>query len=263
MKSIIQKLAALAMLMVGVGVANIAFGADGQLRFGLEASYKPFESKLPNGQLEGFDIDIGQAVCAKLNVQCVWVENAFDGLIPALKARKFDAINSAMTLTEQRRRAIDFTEPIYRIPSRLIAKREVTLLPNTASLKGKHVGVLQGSIQEKYANVHWAPAGVRVVPYQTQDQVYADLIAGRLDAGFQDTEAASKGLLSQPHGAGFSFSGPIVVDDKLLGAGVAFGVRKGNDALKEKLDQALKALKADGSLKRIAEKYFDMDVVLD
>lgn len=233
-----------------------------ELRFGVEASYAPFESKTASGQLQGFDIDVGNAVCAKLAVKCVWVENDFDGLIPALQARKFDAINSDMTITDQRKRAVDFTDPIYTIPNQLIAKKGSGLQPSVASLKGKHVGVLQGTIQETYAKAKWATAGVDVVSYQTQDQVYADLASGRLDAAFQDSEAASKGFLKRPQGAGFDFAGPTVVDPKLLGSGVGYGVRKGDKALVDKLDGALAALKADGTIEKIAAKYFDVKVVL-
>jgi lysine/arginine/ornithine transport system substrate-binding protein len=233
-----------------------------ELRFGLEASYAPFESKTATGQLQGFDVDVGNAVCAKLAVKCVWVENDFDGLIPALQARKFDAINSDMTITDQRKRAIDFTDPIYTIPNQLIAKKGSGLQPSVASLKGKHVGVLQGTIQETYAKAKWATAGVDVVSYQTQDQVYADLASGRLDAAFQDSEAASKGFLKRPQGAGFDFAGPTVADQKLLGSGVGYGVRKGDKALVEKLNGALAALKADGTIDKIAAKYFDVKVVL-
>ena len=131
----------------------------------------------------GFDIDVGNAVCAKLKVKCVWVENSFDSLIPAMQARKFDAINSDMTITDQRKGAIDFTNPIYAIPNQLIAKKGSKILPTADGLKGAHVGVLQGSIQETYAKAKWAAAGVDVVSYQAQDQVYADLAAGRLDRG--------------------------------------------------------------------------------
>ena len=113
------------------------------LRFGIEAAYPPFESKTPAGQLQGFDVDIGNAVCAKLNMKCVWVENAFDGLIPALQARKFDAINSAMNITSKRRQSIDFTPAIYVVPIVMIAKHGSPLRPDVASLRGKHVGVLQ------------------------------------------------------------------------------------------------------------------------
>ncbi|HVW53674.1 MULTISPECIES: ABC transporter substrate-binding protein [unclassified Trinickia] len=254
---------ALVAAATSIGMAANVCAADLKvLRFGVEASYAPFESKTASGQLQGFDIDVGNAVCAKLNVKCVWVENDFDGLIPALQARKFDAINSDMTITEQRKQAIDFTDPIYTIPNQLIAKKGSGLQPDAASLKGKHVGVLQGTIQETYAKAKWANAGVDVVSYQTQDQVYADLASSRLDAAFQDSEAASKGFLKRPQGAGFDFAGPTVSDQKLLGSGVGYGVRKGDKALLDKLNGALKALKEDGTIDKLAAKYFDVKVVL-
>jgi lysine/arginine/ornithine transport system substrate-binding protein len=233
-----------------------------EIRFGVEASYAPFESKSPSGELIGFDIDVGNAVCAKLKVKCIWVENSFDGLIPALQARKFDAINSDMTITDQRKAAINFTNPIYAIPNQLIAKKGTRILPTVDGLKGAHVGVLQGSIQEAYAKARWATVGIDVVSYQAQDQVYADLAAGRLDAAFQDAEAASKGFLKTPQGAGFAFAGPAVVDEKLLCAGVGFGVAKNNHVLKDALDQALTDLKSDGTIDKLGSKYFDVKVVV-
>jgi lysine/arginine/ornithine transport system substrate-binding protein len=258
-----RTMAALAAFASATAAAGNASAADiKEIRFGVEASYAPFESKTPAGDLQGFDIDIGNAVCAKLKAKCVWVENSFDGLIPALQARKFNAINSDMTITEQRREAIDFTDPIYTIPNQMIAKKGSGLLPTPASLQGKHVGVLQGTIQETYAKAIWAPAGVDVVPYQTQDQIYADLASGRLDAAFQDAEAASKGFLTRPQGAGFEFAGPAVSDAKLLGGGVGFGIRKGDKQLKDALNETLKELKADGTIDRFAAKYFNVKVVL-
>jgi lysine/arginine/ornithine transport system substrate-binding protein len=257
-----------ALVLFGAAVTAVAAGAAQaadnmkELRFGVEASYAPFESKTAAGQLTGFDIDIGNAVCAKLKVKCVWVENSFDGLIPALQARKFDGINSDMTITDKRKMAIDFTDPIYTIPNQLIAKKGSAILPTVDGLKGKHVGVLQGSIQETYAKAKWAPAGIDVESYQAQDQIYADLASGRLDAAFQDAEAASKGFLKQPQGAGFAFAGPAVSDDKLLGSGVGFGVRKNDKALKDALNRALKELKDDGTIDKFAQKYFDVKVVL-
>jgi len=263
MKLNFRKHTALALIAAASLIASGASAAElKQIRFGVEASYAPFEFKSPTGELQGFDIEVGHAVCARLKVNCVWVENDFDGLIPALSARKFDAINSDMTITEQRKKAIDFTEPIYSIPNQLIARKGSGLLPSAASLKGKRVGVLQGTIQESYAKAKWAGEGVDVVPYQTQDQIYADLAAGRLDAAFQDSEAASKGFLKRAQGAAFEFAGPTVTDSQLLGSGVGFGVRKGDAALKAALDEALRALKADGTIERIAAKYFDVKVVL-
>jgi lysine/arginine/ornithine transport system substrate-binding protein len=248
-----------ALLAIAALVATSAFAQSAQtIRFGLEAQYPPFESKAPSGELQGFDIEIGNAVCAASHAKCAWVENSFDGLIPALKAKKFDAINSAMNATEQRRQAIDFSDVIYRVPRQLIAKADSGLLPSAESLKGKRVGVLQASIQETFANAHWAPNGVTVVPYQdqNQNQVYNDLVVGRLDATLVLAPAGQQGFLSQPNGHGFAFVGQPVRDDKILGSGIAFGLRKGDDALKKQLDAAIAKIKTDGTFERLAKKYF-------
>ncbi|MCQ0031735.1 ABC transporter substrate-binding protein [Burkholderia glumae] len=235
-----------------------AFAAQPQatLRFGVEAQYAPFESKAADGTLQGFDIDLGNAVCRLAQLSCQWVETSFDGLIPALQGRKFDAINSAMNATAQRRQAIAFTTIIYRVPTQLIARTASGLLPTAASLAGKRVGVLQGSIQEAYANAHWANAGVAVLAYQDQSQVYADLVAGRLDATLVLAPAGQRGFLSRPDGKGFGFVGQPVRDDRMLGSGIGFGLRKGDDALKARLDGAIERLKADGTVQALGRKYF-------
>jgi lysine/arginine/ornithine transport system substrate-binding protein len=116
------------------------------IRFGVDPSYPPFESKAPDGRLVGFDIDLGNAICAKLNAKCVWVENDFDGMIPALQARKIDAILSDMSVTQKRLQQIDFTSKISDSPTRMVAKTSSHLLPTAESLKGKSVGVEQGTI---------------------------------------------------------------------------------------------------------------------
>lgn len=239
--------------LTAVSAANAADTST--LRFGLEAQYPPFESKGPNGDLQGLDIDVGNAVCAAAHMTCKWVETSFDGLIPALQGRKFDAINSAMNATEQRRQAIDFTTVVYRVPSQLIAKRDSGLLPTTASLKGKRVGVLQSSIQETFAKTHWETAGVTVVPYQDQNQVYTDLVAGRLDATLVLAPAGQTGFLSKPNGSGFAFVGQPVRDDKILGSGIAYGIRKDDAELRNRLNAAIAKVQADGTVKTLAAKY--------
>jgi lysine/arginine/ornithine transport system substrate-binding protein len=253
---LLKTLLALACVMASASVSNFAAAADtGTLRFGLEAQYPPFESKGPDGQLQGLDVDIGKAVCATAHLTCKWVETSFDGLIPALQGRKFDAINSAMNATEKRREAIDFTTVIYRVPSQLIAKSNSGLEPTPESLKGKQVGVLQGSIQETYAKVHWENAGVSVVSYQDQNQIYADLVSGRLDGTLVLAPAGQSGFLSRPDGKDFAFVGQPVRDDKILGSGIAFGLRKSDTALREQLNAAIAKLQADGTVKSLAQKY--------
>src|ERR1700722_11377506 len=185
------------------------------IRFGVDPSYPPFESKAPDGNLVGFDIDLGKALCAKLNAKCVWVENDFDGMIPALQARKIDAILSDMSVTDKRRQQIDFTDKISDSPTRMVAKSGSNLQPTAESLRGKAIGVEQGTIQETYAKTYFEPNGVNVVSYQNQDQVYADLKSGRLEASLQNEAQATVGFLKTPEGQGFAFSGPEINDKKI------------------------------------------------
>jgi lysine-arginine-ornithine-binding protein len=230
------------------------------VRFGVDASYAPFESKSPSGDLVGFDIDLGKALCAKLGAKCVWVENDFDGMIPALQARKIDGVLSSMAVTEKRKRQIDFTDLLFVTPTRMVAKTGSNLQPTPESLKGKTVGVEQGTVQETYAKTYWEPKGVNLVSYQNQDQVYADLRSGRLDASLQDEVQAQKGFISTPQGQGFAFAGPEIEDNEILGTGAAIGLRKSDQDLKNALNQALKEIRQDGTYQALEKKYFDFDI---
>jgi lysine-arginine-ornithine-binding protein len=230
------------------------------VRFGVDASYAPFESKAPSGELVGFDIDLGNALCAKMGAKAVWVENDFDGMIPALQARKIDGILSSLAVTEKRKRQIDFSDILFATPTRMVAKTGSGVLPTPESLKGKSVGVEQGTVQETYAKTYWEPKGVNMVSYQNQDQVYADLRSGRLDAALQDEIQAQQGFLKSSQGAGFAFAGPEVVDDEILGKGAAIGLRKSDQDLKAALNQALQAIHQDGTYQALEKKYFDFDV---
>ncbi|MGN6650036.1 ABC transporter substrate-binding protein [Trinickia sp.] len=253
-------LAAVIAVTAGTAFAQSSQSSD-TLRFGIEAAYPPFESKTPSGALVGFDVDVGNAMCARMKVKCAWVENAFDGLIPALQARKFDVINSAMNITEKRKDSIAFTRPIYVVPIVMIAKRGSGLLPDTKRLQGKHVGVLQGSSQEDFLKKHWAGAGVDVVSYQDQDQVYSDLASGRLDAAVQEAQTAQEGFLDKPSGAGFDIVGEPLRDPSTLGEGTGFGLRKHDAALLAKINAALDSLKRDGTLTQLSQKYFKRDII--
>ena len=230
------------------------------LRFGVDASYPPFESKASSGDFVGFDIDLGNALCAKLKAKCVWVAQDFDGLIPALKARKFDGIISSLSITEARQKEIAFSDKLFDAPARMIAKAGSNLLPTVDSLKGKRVGVEQGTTQEAYAKAHWAPSGVTVVPYQDQQQVYADLLSGRLDATLQDEVQADIGFLKTPQGKGYAWAGPEVNDPQTIGAGTGIGLRKEDTELQGKLNKAIAAIHADGTYDKLQKKYFDYSI---
>ncbi|OAJ54433.1 ABC transporter substrate-binding protein [Paraburkholderia ginsengiterrae] len=251
-------------LAIAVAVALAAGAVQAKeltaIRFGVDPSYAPFESLAPDGKLVGFDIDLGNAICERLKVKCVWIENSFDGMIPALKARKFDGVLSSMSVTEKRQEQISFTDKIDNVAPRLVAKQGSNLLPTPESLKGKSVGVEQGSTQETYARTYWEPKGVNIHTYQTQDLVYQDLLAGRLDAALQSSVQADLGFLKTANGRDFAFAGPALHDPKTLGVGAAIGVRKDDDDLRLQINKALAGIIQDGTYQRISRKYFSFDV---
>ena len=143
----------------------------------------------------------------------------------------------------------------------LVAKRGSGLQPTPESLKGKSIGVLQGSTQEDYVRKHWGTQGVNIVTYENQDQIFADLAAGRLDGAVQEVQTATDGFLSKPQGKGFDFAGAALKDPATLGEGTGFGMRKDDAALKAKVVAAIDSLRKDGTLTKLSMKYFGRDIV--
>ena len=191
----------------------------------------------------------------------MFVSQTFDSIIPALQARKFDAILSSMSKTPARAKVINFSSQMFDEPTSLIAKKGSGITASVDSLKGKTVGVEAGTIQESYANTYWKPFGVNVVSYPGQDQVYADLLSGRLDASLQDSVEAEYGFLRTPKGKDYQLVADITSDPKdVLGSYVAIGVRKDEPELLAKIDQAIAAIRADGTYKKLESKYFNFDV---
>lgn len=261
MKRLLTLLLGAVLAVSAISNLSVAEAKDwSTIRFGVDASYPPFESKAADGTLVGFDIDVGNELCRRLNAKCVWVENAFDGMIPGLKARKFDGVLSTMSMTPARVQQIAFSSKLFHVPTRLVAKKGSNIEPTAESLAGKAVGVEQGSMQETFAKAHWGSKGVRVVSYADQDQVYADLLSGRIDASLQNAVQAERGFLDTPRGKPYGFAGPTLEDSAIFGPGTAIGLRKEDTDLKEKLDGAIAAMIKDGTYKKIADKYFDFDV---
>ena len=259
-----KKLALSLSLALALSSVSTVFAAIPQkVRIGTDPTYAPFESKNAQGELVGFDIDLAKELCKRINTQCTFIENPLDALIPSLKAKKIDAIMSSLSITEKRQQEIAFSDKLYAADSRLIAAKGSPIQPTLESLKGKHVGVLQGSTQEAYGNERWRSHGVDVVAYQNQDLIYSDLAAGRLDAALQDEVAASEGFLKQPAGKDFAFAGPSVKDKKFFGDGTGIGLRKDDSELKAAFDKALAELRKDGTYDKMAKKYFDFNVYGD
>lgn len=253
---------AMAVMMLGLtGTGPAHAKAFTEIKFGVDATYPPFESLSPSGQFVGFDMDLGRAICEHLKVKCVFVSQTFDGIIPALQARKFDAILSSMSKTPEREKAIAFSTEMYNEPTSLIAKKGSGITASADGLKGKTVGVEAGTIQEAYANTYWKPNGVKVVSYPGQDQVYADLLTGRLDASLQDSVEADYGFLKTPKGADYALVANVTDDPKdVLGSYVAIGVRKNETELLKKIDEAIAALHKDGTYDKLQAKYFNFSI---
>ena len=241
-------------------MASSPFAADKPLRLGIEAAYPPFAYKEASGEIAGFDVDIGNALCAEMKVQCQWVEQEFDGLIPSLKVKKVDAILSSMTITDERRKSVDFTGKYYYSPARLVMKEGSTVDADFANLKGKRIGVQRATTTDRFASEVMAAQGVQVVRYSSQNEIYLDLISGRLDGTLADAIPVEEGFLKTENGKGYEFVGPVLNDPKYFGEGAGIAVRKGDNELREKFNNAIKTLRENGKYQAIQAKYFDFDI---
>ena len=197
-------------------------------------------------------------MCNEIKRKCVFVEQVWDSMIPGLQARKYDVIVSSLSITDERKRVIDFSDRYYKTPSAIVVKKG-TEYTGPASLKGKRIGVLKGSTQEKWAMGELKPAGVTIVPYEAQDQVYLDINAGRLDGTVADKVEVHGGFLRKPEGQDYGYVGPDQYDEKYYGEGIGIGMRKGQKELKEQINQAIKTIRSNGTYDTIAKKYFDFD----
>ncbi len=233
------------------------------LRIGIEAAYPPFAYKTPEGNITGFDYDIGNALCEEMQVKCQWIEQEFDGLIPALKVRKFDAVLSSMNITEERLKSVDFSKKYYNSPAKLAMKAGTAINDPLVDLKGKKVGVQRASIYDRYASDVFAPAGVEVVRYSSQNEIFLDLAAGRLDATLADAVNIDDGFLKTDAGKGYALVGPTFSEPEYFGEGAGIAVRKGDTALADKFTAAIAAIRANGKYKQVQDKYFDFDIYGD
>lgn len=240
-------------------LAACATGAQAaDLKVAIDPTYEPFTYKTADGKPTGFDVDIANAVCAELKRNCVFVEQVWDSMIPGLQARKYDVIVSSLSITEERKRVIDFSDRYYKTPSAIVVKKG-TEYAGPASLKGKRIGVLKGSTQEKWALGELKPAGVNVVPYEAQDQVYLDINAGRLDGTVADKVEVHGGFLRKPEGKDYGYVGHDQYEEKYYGEGIGIGMRKGQKELKDQINAAIKTIRSNGTYGTIAKKYFDFD----
>ncbi|AZC22060.1 MULTISPECIES: ABC transporter substrate-binding protein [Pseudomonas] len=245
------------LLAAAVTLAFSASAAAETLKMGIEAAYPPFNNKDASGQVVGFDKDIGDALCAKMKVEkCEVVTSDWDGIIPALNAKKFDFLVSSLSITDERKQAVDFTDPYYSNKLQFIAPKKVDFKVEKSYLKGKVIGAQRATLAGTWLDDRNMEDdyGVSIKLYDTQENAYLDLLSGRLDGILADKYVQYEWLKSKD-GQNFEFKGePVVESDKI---GIA--VRKG-DPLRERLNKALAEIKADGTYKKINDKYFPFSI---
>ncbi|WP_284735945.1 ABC transporter substrate-binding protein [Dongia deserti] len=229
-----------------------------KVKIGTEGAYPPFNSIDPNGKLVGFDIDIAKALCKAAKFDCEFVVQDWDGIIDGLNAKKYDAIIASMSITEERKKVVDFTKKYYNTPAKFVAKKDANLEISPEGLKGKAVGVQRATIHENFLRDNFPDVDIRT--YATQDEANADLVAGRVDLVMADSVALLEGFLETPEGADFEFVGPNYSEPKWHGEGAGIAIRKGDTELLNALNKAIDQIRADGTYKAINDKYFDFDV---
>ena len=274
--------------IVGVSLLGAALAVGGALAQGkkwdtvkiaTEGAYEPWNFTGPGGKLEGFEVDLANELCARMKVKCEIVAQDWDGIIPALTAKKYDAIMAGMSITDERKKTIDFSNPYAAGPNGFLVSKDSPLakMPGTGQafnlgtqqaaaekainevkplLKGKTVGVQTSTIHSNFADKYLKDVA-EIREYKTTEQHDLDLSAGRLDAIFAG-QGALKATQEKPEFKDMIIAG-TGMRGGLLGRGVAVGMRKDDTELKKSFDEAIQAAIKDGTVKKLSEKWFKID----
>lgn len=235
-----------------------AFAAE-PVHFGIAAEpYPPMASKAADGTWSGFEIDLIHDLCKRMETKCVIDEVAWDGIIPALLAKKIDVIFASMSITEEREKQIAFSDPYYDTPVSLAASKDMKIVLTAEGMAGKSIGVQSSTTSSAYADKYFGKtADVR--HYDTQDSLNADLEAGRLDIEIADATFINE-LVNSEGGKAADLVKMDIPHDPLFGKGIGAGLRKEDTALKTKIDAAIKAMLASPEYEKLSMKYFGFSV---
>lgn len=255
MKKLIT-VAVVAMMMLGT---NVFANEWNKIRIGVEGAYPPFSKVEKDGTLVGFDIDIAMALCEEIGAECVLIPQDWDGIIPALMARKYDAIIASMSITEERKKKVAFSDKYYNTPAKFARKKGSGIAISKAGLKGKTVGVQRATIHDNFITGEFGDS-VEIKRYGTQDEAYLDAISGRVDLLLADSIAMEAGFLKTDQGKGWEFVGPGYSDPKYFGVGAGIAVRKSDGELAKLFSLAIKVIRSNGVYHMINGKYFAFDV---
>ncbi|MGF1872557.1 arginine ABC transporter substrate-binding protein [Photobacterium indicum] len=233
--------------LISLASANAA--AQEEIKFAMEATYAPFEYVDENNQIQGFDVDLANALCKEMDAKCSFHNQAFDSLIPALKFKRYDAAISGIDITEARQKQVSFTNPYYDNSAAFVAVEGK--VANQAALSGKRVGVQNGSTHQSYLIDQMA--GVTTVPYASYQDAFIDMQNGRIDSVFGDTAVVAEWFKKNDT---LTYVGDQVTNQEYFGNGFGIAVNKKNEELVNQLNAALKTVKANGQYQEIFDKYF-------
>lgn len=249
----------LSAIVVALGFSLPSMAADlldtvkarSSLRIAMEGTYPPFNFKDPKtGQLAGYDVEVAKAVAARLGLKPEFVTTEWSAILAGLASGKYDVIVSQVGITAKREQAFDFSQPYtYSSPQLIVRRNESLQYKSLADLKGKTVGVGQGSVFEQQAK---AVPGITVKSYPAAPENLQDLAFGRVDAALNDSLMVAYLLKNSAL--------PIKAGAR-VGAIERMGIpfRKGNPKFKAAVDKALADLRADGSLSRMSTRWFGSD----
>ncbi|SMF22512.1 amino acid ABC transporter substrate-binding protein, PAAT family [Azospirillum oryzae] len=253
MKRLIPGVAALLLLASG-GIA----AAQDPVRIATEGAYPPFNFTQPDGKVAGLEVDLANALCERMKRPCTVVAQEWDGIIPGLLAKKYDAIMATMNITPERAKAIGFSIPYMVVPAYFVAPANSTIDGSPASLRGKTIGAQVSTTHSRYVEKHLGSEAT-LKTYDTASNLLADLKAGRLDAAIT-TGATASDWVKGDGGKSVKLVGQPVIDAEVFGPGIGVGLRKEDTALKQSFDEAIRAVVQDGTLARIAARYVDFSI---
>ena len=255
---IAKRLLAAASIAAVTFAAGAAFADGEKIVIATEGAYPPFNNLESDGTLTGFDVDIAKALCEDMKADCQIIAQDWDGMIPGLLAKKFDAIIASMSITEERKQKVDFTNKYYNTPPAIVVPKDSPLTEATEeSLSGKVIGVQTGTTHANYVEAHMGKSEAKIYP--TADEYKLDIANGRIDAVVDDSVVLSEWVKTEA-GSCCKVLAMLPIDVKINGEGAGIAIRKGEDALREKFNKAITNIRANGKYAEINKKYFDFDV---
>lgn len=241
---------------IGLTLAGYGYAANQTITFAMEATYPPFESVNQSGNVVGFDVDIANSICAKIAATCVFKNSPWDSLIPGLKLGKFDAIISAVAITNAREKQVAFSQPYYFATASFVAGTTNSIDLTSDGLKNKSVGVQGGTAMANYMFGFYKNAGVDTKTYASINDAFLDLKSGRIDAVLADTPIAKTWLTQDENQLNYKIVGQPIQDPTYFGRGMGIAINKKNTELLQKINWGLNQIKADGTYDKIVATYF-------